>query len=71
MLKFFCLNCHTIGELTVHGRCSTCNSEAVAETNGIPPSPSPVSAPEPSSIRQLARQLLAKYRDSRKERCNG
>jgi hypothetical protein len=29
MPEHFCLDCQQARELTVHGRCATCNSEAV------------------------------------------
>lgn len=29
-MTWFCLDCSSVGELTIHGRCSACDSDAVA-----------------------------------------
>ena len=37
--QWFCLDCFTVGQLDSHGRCSSCQSEAVVscETNNLKP----------------------------------
>jgi hypothetical protein len=30
--QWFCLDCQQVGDLTLHGKCSTCNSDSVVST---------------------------------------
>lgn len=39
-----CLNCGVIGELTRHGQCSTCGSDAVDRPEKVPTSQSKTSS---------------------------
>ena len=33
-MNWFCLDCMVTGPLNVHGRCGTCDSDAVTDTEG-------------------------------------
>jgi anaerobic ribonucleoside-triphosphate reductase len=42
MMRWYCLDCEQVGELTRHGVCATCGSQAVALAESLRPALQPV-----------------------------
>ena len=60
-MRWSCLNCGAVDALSIHGRCATCNSDAVAPGEGIRP------VVIPTALERWFRQTI----ESAKEESNG